>query len=63
MIAKEGYNFADSDNIDIATEMIANIIVCQELKGYTAKSFPLAIEEKKVEQTKLTKHVLKTICT
>ena len=63
LIAKEGYNFADRDNIETATEMIANIIVCKELNGYTAKTFTLAIEGKKVEQTKFTKHVLKTIGT
>ncbi len=57
LVAMEGYNFADRNNMKIATEMIVNIIVRQELKGYTAKSFPLAIKGGKVEQTKFTKHV------
>ncbi len=63
LIAKEGYNFADRDNIEMATEMIANIIILKGLNGYTAKTFPLTIQGKKVDQTNFTKHVLKTIGT
>ena len=49
LIAKEGIDFADRDNIETVTEMIAKIIIDKQLNGYTAKSFPLAIDGKRLK--------------
>ena len=61
LIAKEGFNFADRDNVETVTEMLTKIIIDKELNGYTAKSFPPSIEGKRVEQAKFSKHVLKSV--
>ena len=61
LISKEGINFADRENNETLTEIIAKIIIDKQLNGYTAKSFLLAIDGRKVEQAKFTKHVLKTV--
>ena len=46
LIAKEGINFADRENIETVTEVTAKIIIDKQLNVYTAKSFPLAIDGK-----------------
>ena len=51
LIAKEGIDFADRDNVEAVTEMLTKIIIDKELNVYTAKSFPLAIEGKRVKQS------------
>ena len=61
LIAKEGFNFADRDNVETVTEMLTKIIIDKELNGYTAKTFAQSIEGKRVEQAKFSKHVLKTV--
>ena len=61
LIAKEGFNFADRDNVETVTEMLTKIIIAKELNGYTAKTFAQSIEGKRVEQVKFSKHVLKTV--
>ena len=61
LIAKEGFNFADRDNVETVTEMLTKIIIAKELNGYTAKTFAQSIEGKRVEQAKFSKHVLKTV--
>lgn len=57
LIAKEGFNFADRDNVETVTK----IIIDKELNGYTAKTFAQSIEGKRVEQAKFSRHVLKTV--
>ena len=61
LIAKEGFNFADRDNVETVTEMLTKVIIGKELNGYTAKTFAQSIEGKRVEQAKFSKHVLKTV--
>ena len=61
LIAKEGFNFADRDNVETVTEMLTKIIIDKELNGYTAKTFAQSIEGKRVKQAKFSRHVLKTV--
>jgi hypothetical protein len=61
LIAKDRYNVSDSENIEPASDMFVIIIIAKELDGYTKKTFPLAIEWKKVKQNNFSKHVLLTI--
>ena len=61
LIAKDGFDFADRENVETVTEMLTKIIIDKELNGYTAKLFPLSIEGKRVEQAKFSKNVLKPV--
>ena len=44
LIAEFGIDFASIDNTEVATEMIAHIIMKHELGGYTKSTFPAIIE-------------------
>jgi hypothetical protein len=53
-------HYSDSDNVETATHMIAHVIISQQLGGYTASTFPAAIDGHRVEQVAFTKEILKT---
>ena len=59
LIAEYGIYYADWDNVDTATHMIAQVIQSQQLGGYTARTFPAAIDGHHVHQVVFTKFVLR----
>jgi hypothetical protein len=50
LIAEYGIYYADLDNVDTATHMIAQVIQSQQLGGYTARTFPAAADGHRVYQ-------------
>ncbi len=63
LIAREAYNLADRNNIDVASEMITKIIIAKELNGYTIRPPLLPWKGETVKQNNFTNHVLLTIGT
>ena len=53
-------HYNDGDNVETATHMLTHVIVSQQLGGYTASTFPAAIDGHRVEQVAFTKFILKT---
>ena len=51
LIAEFGIDFASIDNTEIATEMIAHIIMKHQLGGYTKSTFPAIIDGRAMQQT------------
>jgi hypothetical protein len=60
LIAEYGIHYADWDNVDTATHMIAQVIQSQQLGGYTEHTFPAAINGHRFHQVAFTKFVLGT---
>ena len=61
LIAEFGIDFASLDNTEVATEMIAHIIMKHELGGYTKSTFPAIIEGCAMQQTAFAKFVLRQL--
>ncbi len=61
MIATEGTDFYDKNNIEKAAIHIANIIATKELGGFTTDTLPRALRGRKVELTNFTTKVLGNI--
>jgi hypothetical protein len=60
LIAEFGIHYGDWDNVETAMPMITHVIVSQQLGGYTARTFPAAVDGHRVEQVAFTKFVLRT---
>ena len=60
LIAGYGMHYADGDNVETASNMLTHVIISQPLCGYTASTFPPAIDGHRVEQVIFTKFILKT---
>ncbi len=58
LIAEYEIEFASLDNTEVATEMIAHIIMQHELGGYTKSTFPAIIQGHAMQQTAFAKFVL-----
>jgi hypothetical protein len=59
LIAEYGIDFASWDHVDVATEMIAQIITKQQLGQYTLRTFAAIVKGYRVQQTAFTKFVLR----
>ena len=53
-------HFADGDKVETATHMLTHVIISQQLGGYTASTFPVAIDGHRIQQVAFTKEILKT---
>ena len=58
LIAVYGKNFADQDNADAAMEMLKEVIVQNELGGFTAKKIAEAFAGNRMEMLAFSKFVL-----
>ena len=58
LIAVYGNNFADQDNADAAMEMLKEVIVQNELGGFTAEKFAEAFAGNRMEMLAFSKFVL-----
>lgn len=58
LIAVYGKNFADQDNADAAMEMLKEVIVQNELGGFTAEKFAEAFAGNRMELLAFSKFVL-----
>lgn len=58
LIAVYGKNFADQDNADAAMEMLKEVIVQNELGGFTAEKFAEAFAGNRMEMLAFSKFVL-----
>jgi hypothetical protein len=54
-----GIDYASWDHVDVATEMITQIITKQQLGGYTSRTFAAIVDGYRVQQTAFTKFVLR----
>ena len=61
LIAEFGIDFASIDNTEVATEMIAHIVMKHQLGGYTKSTFPAIIDGRAMQQTAFTKFVLRQL--
>ncbi len=61
MIATEGPDFFDKNNVEKAAGYIANIIAAKELGGFTSDSLPRVLRGRKAEMTAFTTKVLQNI--
>jgi hypothetical protein len=61
LVAEYGINYADWDNVETATHMIAHVITSQQLGGYTERTFPVVLDGHRVNQVTFTKFILRTI--
>ena len=60
LITEFGIHYGDWDNVQTAMPMITDVIVSQQLGGYTERKFPAAVDGHRVEQVAFTKLVLRT---
>ncbi len=61
LIAEYGIDFADWDNDNTATHMIAHVITSQQLGGYTKRTFPAVIDGHRIAQVTFTKFILRIL--
>ncbi len=61
MIATEGPDFFDKNNVEKACYYIATIIAAKELGGFTPDTLPLTLRGRKVEMTAFATKVLQNI--
>ncbi len=61
MIATQGPDFFDKNNVEKASDYIANIIAAKELGGFTSDLLPRALRGRKAEMTAYTTKVLQNI--
>jgi hypothetical protein len=61
MIATHGQDFYVKNNVEKASDYIANIIATKELGGFTSDSLPRAMRGRKAEMTAFTTKVLQNI--
>ena len=61
MIATEGTDFYDKNNVEKASNYIQGIIATKELGGFTMDTLPRALHGRKVELTNFTTKVLANI--
>jgi hypothetical protein len=61
MIATHGQDFYDKNNVEKASDYIANIIAAKEFGGFTSDSLPRVLLGRKAEMTAFTTKVLQNI--
>ena len=61
LIAMYGKHFADIDNSDTAMEMLKEVVMKNEIGGFTAESFPEFLVGRRMEMLAFTKFVLRTV--
>ena len=61
LIAMYGKHFADIDNSDVAMEMLKEVIMKNEIGGFTEESLPEFLVGKRMEMLAFTKFVLRTV--
>jgi hypothetical protein len=61
MIATKGPDFFDKNNVEEASDYIANIIAAKELGGFTPDTLPRELRGRKVEMTAFATKVLQSI--
>jgi hypothetical protein len=61
LIAENGINYADWDNIDTTTLMVEHVIVMQQICSYTVCTFSAGIDGHHVKQVAFTKFGLRTV--
>ncbi len=61
MIATEGPDFFDKNNVEKASDYIENIIAAKEFGGFTTETLPRALRDRKVKTTAFARKVLSNI--
>jgi hypothetical protein len=59
LIAEYGIDYASWEHVDVATEMITQIVTKLQLGCYTSRTFAAVVEGHRVQQTAFTKFVLR----